>query len=151
MPLHRRYLADLNLDLFLGTGAVTAEDFVAVNHCQRAAPRPSDRDVLVDLRRIDALVMELDAFTRLVALDTELHEIGGLMRGRRRVVIGRGDLEEAMTQLYRVMLQRQPEAAAVAAGTVSFRTLEDALTFLQHEGERTRVQEALYALAREAA
>lgn len=149
MPLRERYLPDLNLVLILGTETVTAEDFVTTNYRQREAARPNDRDVLVDLRRIDALVMEFDVFTHLVALDTELHEVGGLVQGRRRVVVGRGDLEDAMTQLYRAMLQRQPGAAPVAAGTVSFRTLEDALAFLQRSDARARVEEELHALARD--
>jgi hypothetical protein len=151
MPLHHRYLADLNLDLVLGTGTVTADDFVALNHSQRDASRPADRDVLVDLRRIAALVMEFDAFARLVELDTELHEASGLVRGRRRAVVGRGELEEAMTQLYRAMLQRRPDADAVAAGTASFRTLGEALAFLQRGDAQARVEAELETLAGEAA
>jgi hypothetical protein len=149
MPLRDRYLADLNMVLILGTGTVTADDFIAVNYRQRDASHPRDRDVLVDLRRIDALVLEPDTFAHLVALDTELHEVGGLVQGRRRVVVGRGDLEDAMTQLYRAMLQREPGAAPTAAGTVSFRTLEDALVFLQRSEARASIEEALEALARE--
>jgi hypothetical protein len=148
MPLHERYLPDLNLLLVRGVGSVTAKDFIALNERQRDAETARDRDVLVDLRSINALVIVPDELTRFVTLDAEYHEAGVFTRGRRRVVIGRGEMEEAMTQLYKAMLQRRPEAAPVAAGTVSMPTLESALVFLQRSEARTRIEEALDALTR---
>ena len=143
MPLAERMLPDLNLLIVVGTGTVTAHDFAELYRREEAHRIDAGRDALVDLRRVVSLVIEHRMLGALVEQDADIHDREVYKRGRRRAIVGRGELEEGIVQLYRAMLERQARAAAVAAGTASFHTLDDALDFLQRAHDRERIETAI--------